>query len=244
MEIASTDETGVDVLISDKTLVSDSGIFKNHSRTQESILAPLEKRFLRWAASRIPDFIGPDHLTILGFAGQVLAGVFYALTSKWPPFFYFVNFCIVINWFGDSLDGTLARYRNKQRPRYGFYVDHIIDVLGAFAIMTGLAFSGHITPMVAAALLVAFLMFSAESYLATYSVGVFKLSYMKFSPTEIRVLLIIGNIFALYHPIAHVFHKPFKFFDVGCSIAAFCMFFMLLISAAKNIRTLYHAERV
>jgi hypothetical protein len=110
--------------------------------------------------------------------------------------------------------------------------------------MTGLAFSGHITPMVAAALLVSFLMFSAETYLATYSIGRFKLSYMKFGPTEIRLLLMIGNIFALYHPVAHVFHKPFKFFDVGCSVAAVCMFITLIFSAAKNIRFLYNAERV
>ena len=218
--------------------------FKTATRTQESILAPLEKRFLIWTAKRLPAWIGPDHLTILGFAGQIGAGIFYSQTGKWPPFFYFVNFCIFINWFGDSLDGTLARVRNKLRPRYGFYVDHVIDVLGAFALMTGLGFSGYITPMVAAALLVSFLMFSAETYLSSYAVGNFKLSYFKFSPTEIRVLLIVGNFFAVNRPIMHVFHRPYKFFDFGCAIAAVCMFITLIISAIRNIRYLYNAERV
>jgi len=218
--------------------------FKNATRTQESILAPLERRFLIWTAKRLPAWVGPDHLTILGFLGQIMAGVFYSQVGKWPPFFYFVNFCIFINWFGDSLDGTVARVRNKQRPRYGFYVDHIIDVLGAFALMTGLGFSGYITPMVAAALLVCFLMFSAETYLSSYAVGNFKLSYFKFSPTEIRVLLIVGNMFAVTRPMMHVFGRPFKFFDFGCAVAAVCMFITLIISAIRNIRYLYNVERV
>ena len=218
--------------------------FRNATRTQESILSPLEKKFLIWMATRMLASIGPDHLTILGFVGQIMAGVFYSQVHRWPSFFYFVNFCIFVNWFGDSLDGTVARVRNKQRPRYGFYVDHIIDVMGAFALMTGLGFSGYITPMVAAALLVCFLMFSAETYLSSYAVGTFKLSYFKFSPTEIRVLLIVGNMFAVTRPIIHVFHRPFRFFDVGCGIAAVCMFITLIVSAIRNIRFLYKAETV
>src|SRR5882724_1102289 len=231
------------VAVKPAATTADSG-FKNATRTQESILAPFEKRFLIWTAKRLPAWIGPDSLTILGFAGQIAAGVFYSQVGKWPPFFYFVNLCIFINWFGDSLDGTVARVRNKQRPRYGFYVDHVVDVLGAFALMTGLGFSGYITPMVAAALLVCFLMFSAETYLSSYAVGNFKLSYFKFSPTEIRVLLIIGNMFAVTRPVIHVFHRPYKFFDVGCAIAAVCMFVTLIISAIRNIRYLYRVERV
>ena len=218
--------------------------FKSAVRDHGSLLASVEKRALIWMAERMPGWVNSDHLTALGFASLLAVGASYWYAKYSQAGLIWAIVFLVVNWFGDSLDGTLARYRNKQRPRYGFYVDHIIDVLGAFAIMTGLAFSGHITPMVAAALLVAFLMFSAETYLATYSVGRFKLSYMKFGPTEIRLLLMIGNIFALYHPVAHVFHKPFKFFDVGCSVAAACMFITLLMSAAKNIRFLYNAERV
>src|SRR5436305_1486520 len=203
-------------------------------RIQESFVASLERKTLLWLAERTPARINSDHLTILGFLGMLLGGFSYAW-ARWHRYGLLLAMgALAINWLGDSLDGTVARVRNKQRPRYGFYVDHVIDVLGSFAIMAGLAFLGYVTPMVAAALLASFLMFSAETFLATYTIGNFKLSYMKFGPTEIRVLLMIGNVFAVSRPIVHVFHQPFKFFDVGCGIAAVGMFVMMVMTAARN----------
>ena len=109
-----------------------------------------------------------------------------------------VNLCIFLNWFGDSLDGTLARYRDRQRPRYGFYVDHIIDTFGTMFLIFGLAVSGYMTERVAAAVLVVFLMLAINSYLAAYALGIFKISHGKLGPTEIRLVLIIGNLALLY----------------------------------------------
>src|ERR1700741_3399668 len=124
--------------------------FKDATREQNSMLAPLERAALRWFAQRMPACINSDHLSLLGLAGMLLAGVFYAASARNPLALHVVNFCIFLNWFGDSLDGTVARYRNRQRPRYGFYVDHIIDTFGAAFLLAGLALSGYMSGLVAA----------------------------------------------------------------------------------------------
>src|SRR6185436_12326560 len=125
---------------------------------------------------------------------MLLAGVAYAASGKNPLMLHLVNLFIFLNWFGDSLDGTLARYRDRQRPRYGFYVDHIIDTFGTMFLVLGLALSGYMTERIAAAVLIVFLMLAINSYLAAYSLGVFKISQGIFGPTEIRLVIIIGNL--------------------------------------------------
>src|SRR6266404_6336262 len=130
--------------------------FSNARREQTSVLAPLEQATLNGLAKRMPVWINSDHLTMLGFVAMFLAGVCYA-ASRWNPrMLLLVNVCLALNWFGDSLDGTLARYRNRQRPRYGFYVDHIIDTFGTLFLITGLALSGYMSERVAAFMLVVF----------------------------------------------------------------------------------------
>src|SRR5262245_59358746 len=116
--------------------------FKNAAREQTSIMAPVERKCLQWLARRSPAWLMPDHLTLLGFLSMLFGGVSYATARWWSPGLLLVNLWLLVNWFGDSLDGTLARYRDKQRPRYGFYVDHIVDTLGAFFLFCGLAASG------------------------------------------------------------------------------------------------------
>src|SRR6202035_3121759 len=141
-----------------------------------------ERKALLWLAERLPPFIKPDHLTVLGFVAMFLAGCSYAF-GRWTPWgLLLATFCLALNWFGDSLDGTLARVRNRQRPRYGFYVDHMIDSFGALFLMGGLAVSGYIDWRIAMGLLVAFLLLSIESYLASYTLGIFRLSFAKFGP--------------------------------------------------------------
>src|SRR5262245_50729370 len=105
--------------------------FKSATRQQESFLRPLEKPALLWLARRMPAWVTPDHLTILGFVAMITAGICYALARHHPLALLAAVACLGLNWFGDSLDGTLARFREKQRPRYGFYVDHIVDTFGA-----------------------------------------------------------------------------------------------------------------
>ena len=146
-----------------------SGTFKDAERRQESWLAPVEKRCLLWLAKHTPRRVSPDHLTLLGFGAMVLAGACYGFARWWPPALFLANVCLAVNWLGDSLDGTLARVRQCQRPRYGFYVDHIVDSFGALCLLAGLGWSGYMNWPVAAALLLSFYLLSINTYLATYT---------------------------------------------------------------------------
>src|SRR5712691_7618451 len=178
--------------------------FHDAQREQTSVLAPLESAALQGLASRMPHWVNSDHLSVLGLVAMFLAGVCYAASKQNPLMLHLVNLCIFLNWFGDSLDGTLARYRNRQRPRYGFYVDHIIDTFGTMFMIVGLTLSGYMSERVAAALLIVFFMLAINSYLAAYALGVFKISQWKLGPTEMRLLLITGNIYLLHSAHTHI----------------------------------------
>src|SRR5712672_786176 len=177
--------------------------FPEMRRLQESWVAAHEKRALLWLAARTPQWIGPDHLTALGLFAQIGAGVCYALSSRNYALLG-VTACLALNWLGDSLDGTLARVRQRLRPCYGFYVDHMVDSFGALALMGGLAWSGYMHPWIATGLLVAFLMLSIQSYLATYALGEFRISFWRFGPTELRILLAVGNLALFWRPVVHL----------------------------------------
>lgn len=217
---------------------------EKHKRVQESLLAPAEKRVLVWFAKRMPSFINSDHLTILGLVGMALAGGFYYM-AKWDPWFlHLVNVAIVLNWFGDSLDGTLARVRDKLRPKYGYYVDHILDNFGVLFVVIGLAMSGFMSEKVAFLFLVVYFLLNINIYLATSSLGVFQISFNKMGPTELRVALIVGNLFLMSKPVVHLFGQPFLLFDVGGVVGIGVLAIITVVSTLKNTRTLYCMERL
>jgi archaetidylinositol phosphate synthase len=163
--------------------------------------------------------------------------------SRWNKYFLLaVVGCLALNWLGDSLDGTLARVRQQQRPRYGFYVDHMVDSFGAVAMMGGLALSGYMHPWIAIALLVGFLLLSIQSYLATYTLGEFHLSFWKFGPTELRLLLVVGNLALLRWPV--VLHHHYRLFDIGGAIGIAGMALMVIYFTAQNTYRLYLQERL
>jgi phosphatidylglycerophosphate synthase len=219
-------------------------VFKDAKRRQMSITSVVEKKALVWMAERMPRWINSDHLTVLGFVAQAGAGAAYA-ASRWDRrFLALVSLCIFMNWFGDSLDGTLARVRSQQRPRYGFYVDHVIDSFGACFLLGGLACSGYMSAWVAAGLLIAFLMLSIETYLATYTIGTFRLSHFGFGPTELRLLLIAGNVALLYRPWVHIAGHLYRLFDVGGVVGVAGMGVMLVFSSIQHTRLLYQEERL
>lgn len=221
-----------------------SSSFKDAKREQTSVLAPLERAALRGLARRMPAWVNSDHLSLLGLVSMFLAGVGYALSGQNPLLLHVVNLFIFLNWFGDSLDGTLARYRDRQRPRYGFYVDHIIDTFGTMFLIFGLALSGYMTERVAAAMLIVFLMLAINSYLAAYSLGIFKISQWKMGPTEMRLLLIIGNVFLIYRPHARIFGHQYLLYDIGGVVAIIGMAAMLVFSSIQNTHALYELERL
>jgi archaetidylinositol phosphate synthase len=216
--------------------------FRQATPVHGSLLAAAEKRALVWMAERMPAWVNSDHLTLLGFCAQIATGVCYALAGWDRRMLLATIACLAVNWFGDSLDGTLARVRQRQRPRYGFYVDHIIDSIGAVAMMSGLALSGYMHPVLAIGLLIAFLLLSIQSYLATYTLGEFHLSLWHFGPTELRVLLAVGNIALLRW--AWVMHGRYRLFDIGGAIGLAGMVAMLVVVTLKNTIRLYREERI
>jgi len=219
-----------------------SSNFQPATRLQESVSANLERRVLIWMGERTPAWINSDHLTILGFVAQLLTGATYALAGKNKLWLLAGIGFLALNWIGDSLDGTLARVRQQQRPRYGFYVDHMLDSIGAVALMGGLALSGYMSVTVATALLVLFLLLSIQSYLATYTLGEFRMSFWSFGPTELRILLAMGNLALFRWP--RILHGHFRLFDIGGTIGGLGMSAMLVFFTTQNIRKLYLQERI
>jgi len=218
--------------------------FQEAKREQVSLLAGLEKRTLLWIATRMPAAVNSDHLTALGLAATIGAGACYAAARFHPAFLLGVCVFLAINWFGDSLDGTLARVRNRQRPRYGFYVDHIVDAFGTSFILGGLALSGFMNPFLAMALLVVYLILSIDSYLTTYTMGKFQISYFKFSPTELRILLALGNLALMKWIYGSIAGYSFLLFDAGAVVGLIGMIGMLVISVARHTAQLYDEERL
>jgi archaetidylinositol phosphate synthase len=216
--------------------------FKAANRIQQSFVARAEKRTLIWIAEHTPGWVNSDHLTALGFAAQIAAGISYGFARNHRVWLLVCIGFIALNWLGDSLDGTLARVRQKQRPKYGFYVDHITDSFGAVFLMGGLAYSGYMHPYIAIGLLVAFLLLSVQSYLATYVIGEFRLSFWSFGPTELRILLCAGNLALFRWP--RVLHDRFRLFDIGGMIGLLGMCAMLIFFTARNTARLYREERI
>ncbi len=215
-----------------------------HTRSNTGLTADAERRLLIWLAHRLPPRVGSDHLSALGLGSMMLAGLAFAAfrVNPWAGAAGVVV-ALVLNWFGDSLDGTVARVRGQQRPRYGYYVDHIIDLAGTAFLFGGLAASGLMHPLVAVTVLAGYLLVSAESYLATHAAGVFRMSFVGFGPTELRLVLIAGAIKAAASPMVTPFgFAEMRLFDLGGLLGCVGLLVAFLVSAARNTRDLYVAE--
>jgi len=225
-------------------IINERPKFQDPARLLNSVLAPLEKRCLIWLAHRMPRRVNSDHLTALALVAMLAAGLSYWLARVSAVGLILVIVCLAVNWFGDSLDGTLARVRQHQRPRYGFYVDHVVDAFGAAFLLGGLALSGYMHPYVALSLLSVYLMLCVEVFLATHCLGTFKMSFMKVGPTELRILLAVGNVALFFRPNVTLFGHAFRMFDIGGVIGAVGLLITLVISAVGNARALYEAEPI
>ena len=214
------------------------------TRELGSVLAPLERRVLLFLARRLPRWVTSDHLTGLALVAMIGAGGAFWLAASHPIGLALVVVCLALNWFGDSLDGTLARVRQQQRPRYGYYVDHVVDTIGTACLIGGLALSGYMSTTMALGLLVAYFMLAAEVYLATHSLGTFKMSYFKVGPTELRIILSIGTLMLYVRPTVRVFGEAAQLFNVGGSVAIAGMVLTFLLSAVRNTRTLFRLEPI
>jgi phosphatidylglycerophosphate synthase len=222
-----------------------TGQLQTHVRDHRSVLAAAEKRALVWIAGRLPARINPDHLSGLGLLSMTAAGLCFA---AWPAAGWAgpgVIAALTLNWFGDSLDGTLARVRNQQRPRYGYYVDHLIDLAGTTCLLAGLALSGLMSPVVAMAVLAGYVLVCAETYLATHVTRVFTMSFLGFGPTELRIVLAAGVLKAMSTPIVDLaVLGPTRLFDVGGVVATAGLIAAFVVNGIRNTRRLYREEPV
>jgi phosphatidylserine synthase len=214
-----------------------------HVRHNASVTARFEKRLLIWIAHRLPAAVSSDHLSALSLMSMAAAGLAFAAFPITPWAALGVVLALAANWFGDSLDGTVARVRQQQRPCYGFYVDHIIDLAGTTMLVAGMAVSGLMQPLVAMSVLVGYLLVCSQSYLATHASGMFRMSFLGFGPTELRLLLMVGAIRVMSDPFVHPFGiGPVRLFDVGGAIATCGLIGAFIVSSIRNTRALYIAE--
>ena len=214
-----------------------------HVRHHDSILASAEKRVLVRIARRLPAWVNADHLSLLGVTAMLGVGLSFWAASWDRRALVLVVAGLVLNWFGDSLDGTLARVRKQQRPRYGYYVDHVLDLAGTLFLLGGLAASGFMSPVIGLGLLAAYLLVSAEIYLATHALGVFRLAFMKVGPTELRILLGTGTVFLFYKPVVGLGELgSFNLFDVGGLVGILGLAVTFTVSAIRHTRHLSRAE--
>jgi phosphatidylglycerophosphate synthase len=219
--------------------------FRAAARVHQSFTAAMEKRALLWLAARVPARIHSDHLTALGLLAMLGVGASYALARYERIGWLLAIFFLAINWFGDSLDGTLARVRNAQRPRYGFYVDKMADCLGAAFLLAGLGLSGSMSPLAACVALLTYFLLSLEVYAAAHTLGVFHMSFGGFGPTELRLLLAAGNAWMWWSAgpqRVEVLGREFLLLDVCAMLAAAGMALMAVTAMARHARELYRAE--
>jgi phosphatidylglycerophosphate synthase len=157
------------------------------------LLAAPERRLLRWIAARLPRAWMPDHLTAIGVLGAVLTAVGYALSPRQPGWLWLASGGLFVNWFGDSLDGTLARVRQIERPKYGYYIDHMVDAVNTAVIGAGVGLSPYVGLPIAMVLVILYLCLSINVYLESSVFGLFELGFGIFGPTEVRLLLVLAN---------------------------------------------------
>lgn len=212
---------------------------RQSQRIQTSILSKPEKRALNWLAARQPEWVTSDMLTIVGCVGALLIAVGYALSGRNINFLWISTLGLLVNWYGDSLDGTLARYRDTQRPTYGFFVDHMIDCMSEVAMFVGLGLSPLIHFNVAMLVLVCYLLMSIYVYISAHLKGEFKLSYAKLGPTEFRAVAAIVNTVLIYVAAIREFSLDFTFlgrqFNLTIlDLVAIAIILILLVSLVTN----------
>jgi len=213
-------------------------------RVHTSLLAAAEKRLLIRIAGALPRGVTSDRLTALGAAAMAGVGLTFAFGGSHPVAALLVVLFLAVNWFGDSLDGTLARVRRQERPRYGFYLDHVLDAAGMVALAAGLIAGGLMSPIVGLTFLAAYYLLMVEIALATHALGTFRLSFWHVGPTELRIVLAAGALAAVRSPVVDVAGWHARLFDIGGVVATAGLLLTFVISAISNTRELSRREPI
>ena len=215
---------------------------KKHTRVNDILLGPLERPALQFFAKHTPAWATPETMTLIGILGALMIAAGYILTRFDIAWLWLTSFGLFVNWFGDSLDGTLARYRKIERPNYGYYVDHVVDVFNEFLVVIGLGLSPLVRFDIAAFTLIGYLMMAAHVFLRTYVDDVFQISYGKLGPTEVRVLIIIANtlVFFLGNPVYEFsfVNVPLSLFDLCVGFLGVLFLIFFIVEAIKYSRKL------
>lgn len=219
---------------------------KQAERIQTSILNGVEKKALVWLANRQPKWVTSDFLSGIGCLGSIIIAVGYAMTGVSAAWFWVASLGFIVNWYGDSLDGTLARVRNKQRPIYGYYLDHTLDCLNEVAICVGLGLSPLLDMRIALFVLVTYLLMTINVSVNAHLKNEFRLTYLKLGPTEVRIIAIIINTVLALSATLRDTRLAFNFFGedlslsiLDISVAAvalliFIVYIMTIIGDAKG----------
>ena len=203
-------------------------------RIQTSLLNRLEKKALVWMAERMPQWVTSDMLTALGFIAAVAYAVFCWLANKNVQYLWLSSLCLVLNWFGDALDGNLARVRKIQRPKYGFFLDHSVDALTTCLFCIGLGLTPFMKLSIALFIMIGYLCLSLYTYLSTMTFSEFRLTYAKLGPTEVRLILIGISTLYIYNPFGNwhvsIFGEPWSIYDLAGGAAAIALFYIYIHS--------------
>ncbi len=213
---------------------------KPHQRVNDILLGPLERPALQWLAEHMPRWVTPDVLTGIGIVGSLMTFAGYWASSVAPAFLWLASLGLVVNWFGDSLDGTLARYRKIERPKFGFFIDHTVDAASETLIVFGLGLSPYVSFEVAAVALVGYLLMSVLVYVRTYVTGEFRISYGRFGPTEVRLIIILFNavLFFVGARAVSLWFGDVSIYDLAIGALGATLIVIFLVSTTLEARRL------
>lgn len=212
-------------------------------RVLQTFLGPSEKKVLLWLAARMPAWVTPDFLTFVGIVAALIIAVSLVLTNISPAFLWLASFGVVLNWFGDSLDGTLARYRKIERSNYGYFIDHSVDTANEVLIFLALGLSPYVRMELAGLALVSYLMMSVQVFLYTQVKGVFQISFIRLGPTEVRLIMVLSNavVFFVGNPTLSTPVGVFTFYDLivsAISLLLLVIFFVVTITRSRELAAL------
>lgn len=216
-----------------------------HTRINDSLTGPIERPVLQWLVAHLPARTSPALLTVLGAMGALATGAAYCLTNLSDWFLWLANLGLVVNWFGDSLDGTLARHRHIERPLYGFYVDHTTDAFSQTAVLLGFGLSPYVRFELACLLLIGLLLASVVAYIRAFLEGVFKITVSRIGPTEARLLLLIANLVVLFagNPPIRLHDVDTNAVELSLAVATLVLFVLLVISFQANLARFRRLDR-
>ncbi|MDZ4159220.1 MAG: CDP-alcohol phosphatidyltransferase family protein [Anaerolineaceae bacterium] len=218
---------------------------RSHKRVNETFTGAVEKQALNWLASRMPAWVTPDLLTGLGLAASILIFISYWLTTRDSRYLWLASFGFVLNWFGDSLDGTIARYRKIERPKYGYFVDHTVDAVSQVLVFLGLGLSPYLRFEIAAISLIGYLLLSVHVFLTTYTAGTFRISYIGLGPTEIRLIAILTNaaVFFIGRPVLSFLGVAFSIYDLVAVILSLLFYGAFIVFSIRQALLLAEIDR-